>query len=158
MISSSNSPVPKEQIPLEEYLQLKESWFFSWPTEAKQQLNKRLIASWLLIFPIALIISSGSFRLKQDIKLLFITSICYSTILPILLLLRQLLGWGHLNKRLIKKDISYEESGWYDGQIWEKPQAWIEKDSMIAEYEIKPILTKLRSSMNFLIILLDLKI
>ncbi|WP_320676914.1 CGLD27 family protein [Prochlorococcus sp. MIT 1300] len=149
---SSTCPVPKDQIPLEEYLQLKRSWFFSWPTEAKKQLNQNLIISWLLILPLSFIVSNGSYNLKGDINSLILTSISYSFLLPILLLLRQLLGWRHLYNRLREETISYEESGWYDGQIWEKPQSWIEKDSMIAEYEIKPILDKLKYSMTYFIL------
>ncbi len=150
--TSSTCPVPKDQIPLEEYLELKRSWFFSWPTEAKKQLNQNLITCWLLILPFSFIISNGSYSLKGDIKSLILTSISYSFLLPILLLLRQILGWIHLYNRLREETISYEESGWYDGQIWEKPQSWIEKDSMIAEYEIKPILDKLKYSMTCFIL------
>ena len=33
----------------------------------------------------------------------------------------------------------YEESGWYDGQVWIKPLVLKEKESLIASIEVKPI-------------------
>ena len=31
-----------------------------------------------------------------------------------------------------------EETGWYDGQTWEKPIEWQNKELLIAEYDVKP--------------------
>ena len=39
--------------------------------------------------------------------------------------------------------MEYEESGWYDGQIWIKPLPLKEKESLIASIEVKPILKNL---------------
>ena len=39
--------------------------------------------------------------------------------------------------------MEYEESGWYDGQIWIKPIKLKEKESLIASLEVKPILKNL---------------
>ena len=63
--------------------------------------------------------------------------------LPILLLIRQWLSWVYIYKRLNSENIEYEESGWYDGQIWEKPIDWRAKDLLIAQYQIKPVLNHL---------------
>jgi len=39
--------------------------------------------------------------------------------------------------------VEYEESGWYDGQVWEKPLVLKQKESLIASIEVKPILKNL---------------
>ena len=39
--------------------------------------------------------------------------------------------------------MEYEESGWYDGQIWIKPLNLKIKESLIASKEVKPILNNL---------------
>ena len=39
--------------------------------------------------------------------------------------------------------VEYEESGWYDGQVWIKPLVLKEKESLIASIEVKPILKNL---------------
>ena len=46
-------------------------------------------------------------------------------------------------KRLMSEKVEYEESGWYDGQVWEKPLVLKEKESLIASIEVKPILKNL---------------
>ena len=63
--------------------------------------------------------------------------------LPLLLSIRLYLGWNHIFKRLTSEKVEYEESGWYDGQIWIKPVNLKEKESLIASLEVKPILKNL---------------
>ena len=79
---------------------------------------------------------------------------------PLLISVRLLLGWNHIYKRLISEKVEYEESGWYDGQIWIKPIQLKEKESLIASIEVKPILKKVSqiTSIIFLIILLGILI
>ena len=63
--------------------------------------------------------------------------------LPLLISIRLYLGWSHVFKRLTSEKVEYEESGWYDGQVWEKPLVLKEKESLIASIEVKPILKNL---------------
>jgi len=53
------------------------------------------------------------------------------------------LGWKHIFNRLISERVEYEESGWYDGQVWLKPLVLKEQESLIASIEVKPILKNL---------------
>jgi hypothetical protein len=57
--------------------------------------------------------------------------------------IRLYLGWNHVFKRLTSERVEYEESGWYDGQVWIKPLVLKEKESLIASIEVKPILKNL---------------
>ncbi len=140
-------PVPKSQQPLEEFSQLYNSWFFSLPTKHQTSLNRSLIASWLTIFPICLFISYGSFALRENIKdLIMISGIC-SFGMPILILIRQSLGWNYILNRLLDERIEYEETGWYDGQTWEKPIEWLQQDLIVAQYEVKPITRRIYRSL-----------
>ena len=143
-------PVPLEQRPLNEFNSIRNSWIISWPFLEKSIFYRKLFLSWFLITPISLTISYGSDYLKNNIFELFFVSFTASIFLPILLLLRQWLSWVYIYKRLNSENIEYEESGWYDGQIWEKPIDWRSKDLLIAQYQIKPILNHL----ELLIILL----
>jgi hypothetical protein len=43
--------------------------------------------------------------------------------------------------------VEYEESGWYDGQVWEKPVAWRQQDLLVANHEVKPVLWRLQQAM-----------
>ena len=99
--------------------------------------------SWLFITPVSLTISYGSDYLKNNIFELIFLSFTASFAFPILILIRQWLSWVYIYKRLNSEKIEYEESGWYDGQTWEKPIDWRAKDLLIAQYQIKPILNHL---------------
>ena len=65
----------------------------------------------------------------------------------------QYLGWNHIFKRLISEKVEYEESGWYDGQVWEKPLVLREKEILIASIEVKPILRNLIQILSIISIL-----
>ena len=49
--------------------------------------------------------------------------------------------------------MEYEESGWYDGQVWIKPLILKEKESLIASIEVKPILKNLIQISSIILIL-----
>ena len=70
-------------------------------------------------------------------------SFFFSLSIPLLISVRLYLGWIHIFKRLTSEKVEYEESGWYDGQVWIKPLVLKEKESLIASIEVKPILKNL---------------
>ena len=47
--------------------------------------------------------------------------------------------------------MEYEESGWYDGQIWIKPVKLKDKELLIALLEVKPILKNLIQILSIII-------
>tara|TARA_Y100001968_G_scaffold113737_1_gene103175 strand:+ start:46564 stop:47058 length:495 start_codon:yes stop_codon:yes gene_type:complete len=146
-------PVPKEQIPIIEYQQLIKSSFFKWPILGKKIFYKNLIICWLIILPIIITIFSGSIQLRGEIIKLLSLSLSWSLLLPILLICRHLLSWKYIYKRLYSEKIEYEESGWYDGQIWEKNIEMREKDLLTSQHDIKPILHIVNESLIITIIL-----
>jgi len=137
-------PVPQDQRPLNEFNSIRNSWIISWPFLERIIFYRNLILSWLLITPVSLTISYGSDYLKNNIFELIFLSLTTSLIFPVLLLIRQWLSWAYIFKRLNSENIEYEESGWYDGQTWEKPIDWRAKDLLIAQHQIKPILNHLK--------------
>ena len=136
-------PVPSNQRPLNEFNSIRNSWIISWPFLERNIFYRKLILSWLFVLPISLIISYGSDYLKNNMFELILVSLTVSIAFPILLLTRQWLSWMYIYKRLNSENIEYEESGWYDGQTWEKPLDWRSKDLLIAQYQVKPILNHL---------------
>jgi hypothetical protein len=137
-------PVPLNQRPLNEFNSIRNSWIISWPFLERSIFYRKLIFSWLFFTPISLTISYGSDYLKSNISEFIFISLIASLAFPILLLIRQWLSWVYIYKRLNSENIEYEESGWYDGQTWEKPIDWRAKDLLIAQHQIKPILNHLR--------------
>jgi len=137
-------PVPQNQRPINEFNSIRNSWIISWPFLERNIFYRKLIFSWLFITPVSLTISYGSDYLKNNIFELIFLSFTASVAFPILILIRQWLSWVYIYKRLNSEKIEYEESGWYDGQTWEKPISWRAKDLLIAQHQIKPILNHLK--------------
>ena len=138
-MNESKCPVPKEQQPTNEFIELSKSIIFSWP-KTKKSLTLVLMKFWLGTFVLFLIISSGSIYFKTATLRYILLSFFSSLSIPLLISIRLYVGWNHIFKRLISEKVEYEESGWYDGQVWEKPLVLKEKESLIASIEVKPIL------------------
>ena len=142
LMNESNCPVPKEQQPTNEFIELSKSTFFSWP-KTKKSLIFVLIKFWFVAFILFIVISSGSIYFKTSILKYILLSFFGSLSIPLLISIRLYLGWNHVFKRLASEKVEYEETGWYDGQIWIKPLVLKEKESLIATLEVKPILKNL---------------
>ena len=135
-------PVPREQQPTNEFIELSKSNIFSWP-KTKKSLIFALTKFWICSFIIFLVISSGSIHFKTSLFRYIYLSLFSSLSIPFLISIRLYLGWNHVFKRLTSERVEYEESGWYDGQVWLKPLVLKEKESLIASIEVKPILKNL---------------
>ena len=142
LMNESKCPVPREQQPTNEFIELSKSKIFSWP-KTKKSLILILIKFWIGAFVLFLVISSGSVYFKTSTLRYILLSFFSSLSIPLLISIRLYLGWNHIFKRLISEKVEYEESGWYDGQVWEKPLVLKEKESLIASIEVKPILKNL---------------
>ena len=135
-------PVPLEQQPTNEFIELSKSNIFSLP-KTKKSLIIVLFKFWLGTFILFLVISSGSIYFKTYILKYILLSFFSSLSIPFLISLRLYLGWNHVFKRLNSECVEYEESGWHDGQVWIKPLVLKERESLIASNEVKPILKNL---------------
>ena len=151
-MNESNCPVPREQQPTNEFIELSKSIIFSWP-KTKKSLIFVLIKFWLGAFVLFMIISSGSVYFKTSLLRYTLLSFFGSLSIPFLISLRLYLGWNHVFKRLTSERVEYEESGWYDGQIWIKPLVLKEKESLIASVEVKPILRNLIQILSIISVL-----
>ena len=145
-------PVPVEQQPTNEFIELSKSTIFSWP-KTKKSLVIVLLKFWVGTFILFLVISSGSIYFKTSILKYILLSFFGSLSIPLLISIRLYLGWNHIFKRLNSERVEYEESGWYDGQVWIKPLVLKEKESLIASIEVKPILKILIQISSILFIL-----
>ena len=135
-------PVPVNQIPLEEFKELSNSFFFS--LAEKDNLNVIIFSISLISLPIFLYLFKDGLYIGQEIINQKISCLVSSLIFPLLIITRLLLGWNYINNRLVCEFIEYEESGWYDGQKWNKPLNWRTRDLLISQFEVRPVITKLK--------------
>ena len=150
-MNQPNCPVPKDQQPTNEFIELSKSKIFSWP-KSKKTFSIILLRFWAVTFFIFVIISSGSVYFETSTLKYILLSFFSSLLLPFLISIRLYLGWNHIFKRLTSEKVEYEESGWYDGEIWIKPVKLKEKESLIASLEVKPILKNLTQILSLIII------
>ena len=151
-MNQSKCPVPREQQPTNEFIELSKSRIFSWP-KTKKSLVLILINFWVATFILFLVISSGSVYFKTSLLKYILLSFFSSLSIPLLITLRLYLGWNHIFKRLTSEKVEYEESGWYDCQVWEKPIVLREKEILIATIEVKPILRNLIQILSIISVL-----
>nr|YP_010951553.1 Ycf36 [Laurencia catarinensis]WMP12492.1 Ycf36 [Laurencia catarinensis] len=150
-IDKSNCPVPFDQQPLNEYLSLKKNCLFSWSLSRV----KIFIYGFLLIF-FTLFLVMGSLLLpfvyNYSIFKILSLNLVVSSLLLLCVFIRLYLGWSYILKRLLSATIFYEESGWYDGQVWVKTPDYLTQDRLVGFYQIMPGLVRIKYVCFILII------
>ena len=145
-------PVPEEQRPLNEYLNLKNSFFFNWPTFNILNYIKKLVKFSFLVLLFSVPITSYFYPIVEFPTQFFLTNIFIVNSFLIFLLGRVYLGWSYVEERLFNPTIEYEESGWYDGQIWVKPVRILKQDRLICSYKVFPVLKRLEKTIVYFIL------
>nr|YP_009654389.1 hypothetical protein [Pleurostichidium falkenbergii]QCH39676.1 hypothetical protein [Pleurostichidium falkenbergii] len=144
-------PVPCDQQPINEYLLLKKSFLFSWSLSSK----KSFISGMLFLF-IGLYISFGIiihiFTITTSLVKCLLLDLLLSDLFIFLVSIRLYLGWSYILKRLMSATIFYEESGWYDGQIWVKTSNYLIQDRLIGTYQVMPFIARVKYILIILII------
>jgi hypothetical protein len=153
-LSLSACPVPSEQLPLNEYENLKESWFFRWATLEFPQYVSKLLWVWVWSLAIAAPVAAASFPIAKYPVRFLIASLDGAILFVLLVLIRLYLGWSYVSSRLVDSNVVYEESGWYDGQIWTKPTEVLTRDRLVASYQIQPILKRMQKTFGALALIL----
>lgn len=64
------------------------------------------------------------------------------------ILLRLYLGWSYVGNRLLSAVVPYEETGWYDGQLWVKPPEILARDRLLGAYKVKPVMSRLKKTLT----------
>jgi len=92
-------------------------------------------------------ISAASFSPAKD-PLKFVLAAGIGTLLLVsLVVLRIYLGWSYVGDRLLSAVVPYEETGWYDGQMWVKPPEVLARDRLLGSYKVKPVINLLKQTL-----------
>ncbi|KAG6490046.1 hypothetical protein ZIOFF_051328 [Zingiber officinale] len=140
--------VPFEQRPVNEYEALKDGMLYSWGELTAADFLLRIGSLSLLTFTVvgAPIAASSFSPSKEPLK--FVLAAGIGTLLLVaLVLLRIYLGWSYVGNRLLSAVIPYEETGWYDGQIWAKPPEVLARDRLLGSYKVKPVIKLLKQTL-----------
>lgn len=151
--STSVCPVPSEQQPLNEFLELKDSGFFQWGLLELSAYVQKLVWLWVWGWTIAGPIAAASFSPTKHLLQFLLLGTAGATLLPVLNLARLYLGWAYVNDRLASPTVFYEESGWYDGQSWTKPSQVLAQERLIVSYQVQPVLRRIQWTLGGLALL-----
>ncbi|MBD1872553.1 CGLD27 family protein [Nodosilinea sp. FACHB-131] len=149
-------PVPAEQQPINEYQDVRESWFYGWGSRDLAGYLKPVAVLWLVGWVVAGPIAAASFAPAKHPLSFSLSGALGALVLPVLALLQLYVGWAHVGGRLRQTTVPYEESGWYDGQLWVKPEEVSNRDRLIVDYEVQPVLQRIRRTLGVMALLLAL--
>lgn len=140
--------VPFEQRPVNEYEALKDGMLYSWGELTAANFLLRIGSLSLLTFTVvAAPIAAASFSPSKE-PLKFVLAAGIGTLLLVaLVVLRIYLGWSYVGNRLLSAVIPYEETGWYDGQMWAKPPEVLARDRLLGSYKVKPVIKLLKQTL-----------
>nr|YP_009541743.1 hypothetical protein [Synarthrophyton chejuense]AYR05752.1 hypothetical protein [Synarthrophyton chejuense] len=150
LFSKDICPVPFDQQPLNEFYELKGSCLFSY---FGLSLRKYFYSVFSICFTSAFLFAPLVIALKNTSFFQFIAiESIFITFALVIVLLRLYLGWSYVLKRLLSASIFYEESGWYDGQIWTKTAEMLTKDRLIGIYCVLPVLQRIQYTFAVLVL------
>lgn len=140
--------VPSDQRPCNELAQLKRAWMFSWATLDQTEYIKRL-ATLFAFFAITIggPISYVTFDPLRDPAEFILATVVGSLVVVAAACVRIFLGWKYVGDRLFSATVAYEETGWYDGQIFVKPPEILMRDRLLIMATVRPTLAKLRGTL-----------
>jgi len=150
-------PVPYNQRPSNEYLNLKNSFNFSWIFQDSKGFLESLVKPVLFIYLISYTIVLNIHSRDNQITPKLIAELFISTSFFLMIyMIQSYLACKYIYDRLMLSVITYEESGWYDGQTWIKSKEILVQDRLIGTYELRPKLEKLKIIIISLCILLGI--
>ncbi|KAL3700055.1 hypothetical protein R1sor_018077 [Riccia sorocarpa] len=140
--------VPREQQPVNEYQDLTQSLLFPWATEEIWKYILRLVAiGGLSTLVIGWPVSAVSINASQEPLKCAVGALSGGLGASTLAVVRLYLGWAYVGNRLFSATVEYEETGWYDGEVWVKPPEVLARDRLLAYYKVKPALRRLKSTL-----------
>jgi hypothetical protein len=140
--------VPDDFIPVNEYLNLLRQPMFGWASEetGSKGFLIRLVAVYGVVFgAICYPISGATFTQEGYLLQKIAASNVGALLLLFVLMVRLYSGWGYVAQRLQSKNIEYEETGWYDGDVEEKTEEEKQRDKFLYQSSVKPVEDRLKA-------------
>lgn len=136
-------PVPEEQKPIHEYLQLKENDFTNWVTFGKEQYFQKLASFTLNLFGFFSLLQFSKYQEVDYLLETLVETLLLALLGLSFLFLVNYARWKQVEIRFRKSRLFYEEASWYDGQIWEKPLGIVKNDKLLSTQKIQPLLQRI---------------
>nr|VDC78643.1 unnamed protein product [Brassica rapa] len=151
-LPETDCPVPPEQQPINEYQSLSSSFPFSWASGDLVEYSSRLFLTGAsFAFFVGLPVSwFGSVGPEYEPVKRILAASSSGIFVVTLAVVRMYLGWAYVGNRLLSATVEYEETGWYDGQVWVKTPQVLARDRLLGSFSVKPVLTRLKNTLVIL--------
>lgn len=139
--------VPEGQRPVNEYLDMKQAPLFGWGSNevGLKGLLIRLGIVYAVIFLLVGYPIAGATYTQDGYLLQKIAAANVGVVgFEVALLVRIYSGWGYIGDRLKSKNIEFEETGWYDGNIEPKTEAELKRDKFLYQSDVQPAVDRLK--------------
>lgn len=137
-------PIPDDQKPINEYINLRKNSFSNLLTLEKTKYGKKILSIFFTFFCLTGLLTFPFSETSVDQELLpwFLTNCFTSACLLYISFWVLFARWKQLENKLSASRLFYEEASWYDGQLWEKPFSIIKNDRLLASQKMKPLLSR----------------
>ncbi|KAG2496446.1 hypothetical protein HYH03_005670 [Edaphochlamys debaryana] len=140
--------VPKDQRPVNQLTELKNDPLYSWGSLELADYVKRLWGVYAFFFAfVGGPIAYQTFEPTQQPIEWFLSGTTGALLVVAVVVIRIYLGWSYVGDRLLSAAVPYEETGWYDGEMFVKPPEVLMRDRLLGTYEVRPVLAKLRTTL-----------
>ena len=150
------SPVPSEQIPVNEYQSLRESKFFRWAILKRWKYTTKLLAVWVAGFLFSTLVFANKSTGNNLTLSNYLWSIIIASIFVLFSLIRLYVAWHNVYSRLLASKIDYKILKPRKTVVWQKPRLMQYRDNLVARFQIRPVLHRLRQTMISIFISLSL--
>lgn len=151
-------PVPLRQQPVFQYRELRERSFFRWAILNTPMYSTKLSVVWATGFMLtlyAVTIQSKQYRIS-------LSNIMWGAIVGEFAvfgcLLKLYAAWNYVHSRLIDQKIAYEVPRENKVAIWQKSQLMIVRDYLIARFQVRHLLERIKHTISLILFLFGIKL
>jgi hypothetical protein len=131
--------IPQNQKPINEYIEIKENKFFNWSLFSEKFFLRQILLLHSFFFLICFFLT---FSLDKNLSLITLILIFFSVLILYFI-------WENLNRKLVTARLTYEESSWFDSELWEKETFLLRNDRLISYLKLKPLKKRILRVMIF---------
>jgi hypothetical protein len=141
-------PVPRDQRPASQYAELKDSFVLSWPSLGGPAYAARMLGMFGFFYGVvAYPIACGSYDPSTQFTEAAVSAMVGASGATAAMSLNMYNGWSYVRDRLLSATVEYEETGWYDGQVYVKDPEMLARDRLLGTYTVRPIVEMLRKTL-----------
>mmetsp|Transcript_24157 Transcript_24157/g.38863 ORF Transcript_24157/g.38863 Transcript_24157/m.38863 type:complete len:359 (-) Transcript_24157:318-1394(-) len=146
--ADARCPVPKDQRPASQLREVQESMLLGWGGLELKWYCFRLTTLgaffyYFLAYPIAAFSYNPETQPVEAIICALVGSLTATAAFALLIYN----NWSYVRTRLLSATVEYEETGWYDGQVYVKDPEMLARDRLLGTYTVRPIVERLRKTL-----------